>query len=207
MKNYRRSTTVAIVAAALVLGGCASSEPAQPAAAPAPPPAPAAAEEQSVQTWVGPVPGTPANIAIQTFADGRAQAYVCDGGNLVSLLFEGKQAADGSLRLAGPNGALVEANPDGRGWFEGTVVVVDRPISFVTEPARPPGGYYKAGENDLGLRWVVLNDGKQSGIGFVNGAPGSAPILNPSAGTVIFNGKTLPTERVSRKWTDPEPAP
>lgn len=121
--RYPRTPAAVVVAAALALAGCAG--PAQPAAgsaqapvattqpttASAAPSATSAAGEESKQTWVGPVPGTQANIAIQTFEDGRAQAYVCDGGGLVSVLFKGRQAANGGLSLVGPDGETVVATP------------------------------------------------------------------------------------------------
>lgn len=80
------------------------------------------------------------------------------------------------------------------------MVVIDRPFSFVTEPAVPPGGYYKADGNNVGLRWVVLNNGMQSGASVgLDGQIRPAP-KKPSTGSVEFQGQTLQTVRVTTLW-------
>ena len=125
-------------------------------------------EASPATSFAAAVPETDALFALVVNQDDRrVLAYLCDGKNVATWL-KGQATQDGTVTLAGDDGALVNGRIDGK-ELTGTVTLPGetsaRPL--VASAVNRPAGLYRArgevrGEAAVG-GWVVLPDGRQTG--------------------------------------------
>ncbi|MEU2777942.1 hypothetical protein ABZ646_34915 [Streptomyces sp. NPDC007162] len=107
--------------------------------------------------------------------DGRAVAHFCDGYSKESWL-KARVRSDGTMRLTGGRYAFTALDAvEDSGLYRATATV---------RGARVDGG------------WIVLADGCQVGIVDREGAPSSAPRIDPATGAVTVDGQRLTAEPV-----------
>lgn len=172
------------------------------AASPAPASSPAASESPAQEvaedpepvTYVGNVDGGGASVAI--IVDGEeATAYVCDGYAVEAWLTG--TARNGELVLSAENGELLGSYNDESATGEITAAGLDR--TFTVGQVDPPDGLYQFADTVVGGAevegtWIVLPDGTQVGLAYVDGeisgtleADDPAPSIDLETGDVVLN--------------------
>lgn len=194
----------------------APADRASPSPAPAgtkTPPSPSTPAPQSASpTKLPAAPATPAQNADYagrtddgssavsvSLRDGRAIAYFCDGRDKESWL-KGDVEADGSLRLTGDGGSVLNGTLKG-GSIRGTVDIEGGHYAFTANKAVKPSGLYRATATVRNAKidggWIVLSTGDQVGILKRDGEPSPAPRIDPETGAVTIDGRRLTARPVT----------
>ena len=132
--------------------------------------------------------------------DGRAIAYFCDGHDKESWL-RGGVRDEGSMKLTGSHGAVLNGTVLGNQRVRGTVDVGDGRYAFTAVRAVKPSGLWRATATVRGARvdggWIVLGDGRQVGLLDRDGKPSAAPRIDPATGAVTVDGQQLTARSVT----------
>ncbi|MBD0838122.1 hypothetical protein [Streptomyces sp. TRM68416] len=157
-----------------------------PSASPSPTPVPDG-------RYAGRTDDDSAAIAL-TLRDGGAVAYFCDGRTRESWL-KGDVEDDGSMRLTGKDGSVLNGTLKEDNRISGTVDVGDGQHGFTADRAKKPSGPYRATATVDGTQvdggWIVLQGGRQVGIVTRDGTPSPAPSIDPETGAVTVDGQQL----------------
>lgn len=173
-------------------------------ASPTPPPSSAPAPTASKTPvpnadFAGRTDDDSASVAVSV-RDGRAVAYFCDGRYKEAWL-RGDVKDDGTMRLTGRNGAELDGTLQQGKRIRGTVVDEGRHYAFTAARAVKPSGLWRATAKVRGARidggWIVLPNGRQTGIVDRDGKPTSAPRIDPATGAVTVDGQQLTARPVT----------
>ncbi|MFV8183130.1 hypothetical protein [Streptomyces sp. AF1B] len=129
-----------------------------------------------------------------TVRDRKAIAYFCDGHAKESWL-KGDVRDDGSMRLTGKNGDVLNGTLKDGMRIRGTADVGGGHYGFTANRAKKPGALWRATATARGAKldggWIVLPGGKQVGILTRDGTPGAAPPIDPTTGAVTVDEQHL----------------
>lgn len=129
-----------------------------------------------------------------TLRDGRAIAYFCDGRVKESWL-KGDVKDDGTMKLTGRDGSVLNGTLEDGRRVRGTVDVGGGHYAFTADRAEKPSGLYRATATVRGAKvdggWIVLPDGRQVGVVTRGGRPSAAPEIDPVSGAVTVDGRRL----------------
>lgn len=129
-----------------------------------------------------------------TLRDGRAIAYFCDGRAKESWL-KGQVEDDGTMRLTGKGGSVLNGALEADERIRGTVDIDGGHYAFTADRTRKPSGLYRATATVRGAEvdggWIVLPDGRQVGVLTRDGEPSRAPRIVPETGAVTVDGQRL----------------
>lgn len=132
--------------------------------------------------------------------DGRAIAYFCDGHDKESWL-KGDVKDDGTMKLTGKNGAVLNGTLKDNKRIRGTVDIAGGHYPFTADKAIKPSGLYRATATVRGAKidggWIVLPGGRQVGILDRDGEPEAAPRIDPDSGAVTVDGQQLTARPVT----------
>ncbi|WP_329278851.1 hypothetical protein [Streptomyces sp. NBC_01451] len=167
------------------------SRPATPSASPTKAPAPNA-------DYAGRTDDDSSAVSV-SLRDGRAIAYFCDGRDKESWL-KGDVEADGSMKLTGDGGSVLNGTLKGRS-IRGTVDIEGGHYAFTADKAVKPSGLYRATATVRNAKvdggWIVLSTGEQVGILKRDGKPSPAPRIDPETGAVTIDGQRLTARPVT----------
>lgn len=140
-----------------------------------------------------------ASVAV-TVRDGKAVAYFCDGRYKEAWL-RGPVDNNGSMRLTAPNGAVLDGKIEQGKKIRGTVKDEGRKYAFGANKAVKPSGLWRATAKVRGAKidggWIVLPNGRQTGIVTRDGKAASAPRIDPETGAVTVDGQQLTAQPVT----------
>ncbi|MFJ5308835.1 hypothetical protein [Streptomyces sp. NPDC088350] len=140
-----------------------------------------------------------ASVAVSV-RDGKAVAYFCDGRYKEAWL-RGPVKDDGSMRLTAPNGAVLDGRIEQGKKIHGTVKDEGRSYVFTADKAVKPSGLWRATAKVRGAKidggWIVLPNGRQTGIVTRDGKAASAPRIDPETGAVTVDGQQLTAQPVT----------
>ena len=140
-----------------------------------------------------------ASVAV-TVRDGKAVAYFCDGRYKEAWL-RGPVKDDGSMKLTAPNGAVLDGKIEQGKKIRGTVKDEGRKYAFTADKAVKPSGLWRATAKVRGAKidggWIVLPNGRQTGIVTRDGKAASAPRIDPETGAVTVDGQQLTAQPVT----------
>ncbi|MFJ8138402.1 hypothetical protein [Streptomyces sp. NPDC096013] len=163
-----------------------------PSPTPTKPPAPNA-------DYAGRTDDDAASVAVSV-RDGKAVAYFCDGRYKEAWL-RGRVNNNGGMRLTAPNGAVLDGTIDRGRKIRGTVKDEGRRYAFTAAKAVKPSGLWRATAKVRGAKidagWVVLPNGRQTGIVTRDGKAASAPRIDPETGAVTVDGQRLTARPVT----------
>ncbi|SDP60155.1 serine/threonine protein kinase [Streptomyces sp. cf386] len=129
-----------------------------------------------------------------TLRDGRAIAYFCDGRAKESWL-KGDVKDDGTMRLTGKAGSVLNGTLEEGERIRGTVDIDGGHYAFTADRTKKPSGLYRATTTVRGAEidggWIVLPDGRQVGVLTRDGKPSPAPRIDPETGAVTVDGQQL----------------
>ncbi|MGW6910877.1 hypothetical protein [Streptomyces sp. NPDC054940] len=129
-----------------------------------------------------------------TLRDGRAIAYFCDGRAKESWL-KGDVKDDGTMRLTGKDGSVLNGTLREGKQIRGTVDIDGGHYAFTADRTKKPSGLYRATTTVRGAEidggWIVLPDGRQVGVLSRDGKPSPAPRIDPETGVVTVDGQQL----------------
>ncbi|GAA4045422.1 hypothetical protein [Streptomyces shaanxiensis] len=129
-----------------------------------------------------------------TLRDGRAIAYFCDGRAKESWL-KGDVNDDGTMRLTGKDGSVLNGTLKEGKRIRGTVDIDGGHYAFTADRTKKPSGLYRATATVRGAEvdggWIVLPDGRQVGVLTRDGRPSPAPRIDPETGAVTVDGQQL----------------
>jgi hypothetical protein len=135
-----------------------------------------------------------------TLRDGRAIAYFCDGRAKESWL-KGDVKDDGTMKLTGEDGSVLNGTLKEGKRVRGTVDVGGGHHAFTADRAKKPSGPYRATATVRGAKvdggWIVLPGGRQVGIVTRDGQPSAAPEIAPGTGAVTVDGQQLTARPVT----------
>ncbi|MCX2185772.1 hypothetical protein KV205_35510 [Streptomyces sp. SKN60] len=158
-------------------------------------PAPAASSSAPLSPpvdYAGRVTGGKIALAISV-QGGKAVGYLCDGKTVEAWMY-GTAGADGTLELAGKNGAALNGKR-ANGHAVGTVVAAGRTWAFDLAKTDKPGAIYRATGTTAGKQlragWVILPDGTQTGLVSLGNTHSPAPQLDTATGQVEIGGFRL----------------
>ncbi|MBK3580242.1 hypothetical protein JHN63_41930, partial [Streptomyces sp. MBT65] len=127
-----------------------------------------------------------ASVAV-SIRDGKAVAYFCDGRYKEAWL-RGPVEDDGTMKLTAPNGAVLDGKLQQGKKILGTVKDEGRKYAFTADKAVKPSGLWRATAKVRGAKidggWIVLPNGRQTGIVTRDGKATSAPRIDPETGAV-----------------------
>lgn len=176
-----------------------SPAPTKTKASPSPTPSPSPTRATAPNAdYAGRTDDDSAAVSV-SLRDGRAIAYFCDGRDKESWL-KGDVEADGSMKLTGKGGSVLNGTLKGRS-IRGTVDIEGGHYAFTADKAVKPSGLYRAtatvrnAEIDGG--WIVLSTGDQVGILNRDGKPSPAPRIDPETGAVTIDGEQLTARPVT----------
>jgi hypothetical protein len=116
-------------------------------------------------SFVGRVDDSEAFVAVVTFGDGRALAYVCDS-ETIAEWFRG-EVQRGQLDLASTAGARLQGMLGPDGWRGSFTAASGAAQTFAAEPASGDAGLYRAeatlAEANYVGGWILLPGGEQRG--------------------------------------------
>lgn len=130
--------------------------------------------------------------------DGEATAYVCDGAELEMWLHG--TAEGGELELTGPGGTRLAGSYDSE-EAAGGIATSDGDWEFgLSRLGEAEAGLYRAeeslAEGELVVGWIVEDDGGQTGVASLDGAPLPAPPLDVETREAVFQGVELEADRI-----------
>ncbi len=140
-----------------------------------------------------------ASVAVSV-RDGKAVAYFCDGRYKEAWL-RGPVNDDGSMKLTAPNGAVLDGRIEQGRKIHGTVKDEGRKYAFTADKAVKPSGLWRATAKVRGAKidggWIVLPNGRQTGIVTRDGKATAAPRIDPETGAVTVDGQQLTAQPVT----------
>jgi serine/threonine-protein kinase len=140
-----------------------------------------------------------ASVAV-SIRDGKAVAYFCDGRYKEAWL-RGPVEDDGTMKLTAPNGAVLDGRLQQGTKIRGTVKDEGRKYAFTADKAVKPSGLWRATAKVRGAKidggWIVLPNGRQTGIVTREGKATSAPRIDPETGAVTVDGQQLTAQPVT----------
>nr|WSY55987.1 hypothetical protein OG999_41520 [Streptomyces sp. NBC_00886] len=140
-----------------------------------------------------------ASVAVSV-RDGKAVAYFCDGRYKEAWL-RGPVKDDGSMKLTAENGAVLDGRIQQGKKIRGTVKDEGRQYAFTADKAVKPSGLWRATAKVRGAEidggWIVLPNGRQTGIVTRDGKLTSAPRIDPETGAVTVDGQQLTAQPVT----------
>ena len=140
-----------------------------------------------------------ASVAVSV-RDGKAVAYFCDGRYKEAWL-RGPVADDGTMKLTAPNGAVLDGKLQQGKKIRGTVKDEGRTYAFTADKAVKPSGLWRATAKVRGAKidggWIVLPNGRQTGIVTRDGKVSAAPRIDPETGAVTVDGQQLTAQPVT----------
>ncbi|MFJ9246284.1 hypothetical protein [Streptomyces sp. NPDC101776] len=140
-----------------------------------------------------------ASVAV-SIRDGKAVAYFCDGRYKEAWL-RGPVEDDGTMKLTAPNGAVLDGKLQQGKKILGTVKDEGRKYAFTADKAVKPSGLWRATAKVRGAKidggWIVLPNGRQTGIVTRDGKAAAAPRIDPETGTVTVDGQQLTAQPVT----------
>ncbi|MDV9174258.1 hypothetical protein R6V09_29630 [Streptomyces sp. W16] len=167
-----------------------------PTVTPSPTPSKSAVPNAS---YAGRTDDDTASVAV-TIRDGKAVAYFCDGRYKEAWL-RGPVADDGTMKLTAPNGAVLDGKLQQGKKILGTVKDEGRKYAFTADKAVKPSGLWRATAKVRGAKidggWIVLPNGRQTGIVTRDGKAASAPRIDPETGAVTVDGQQLTAQPVT----------
>ncbi|WP_037890105.1 hypothetical protein [Streptomyces viridochromogenes] len=170
----------------------ATAAPAPTQATSAPSPSPSKTPVPDAR-YTGRTDDDTAAVAL-TLRDGRALAYFCDGRAEESWL-KGPVDDDGTLRLTGEDGSVLNGALKDGGRIRGTVDIGGGRHAFTADKAEKPAGLYRATatvrDASVDGGWIVLPGGRQVGVLTRDGEPAPAPRIAPETGAVTVDGQQL----------------
>ncbi|MBW8740196.1 MAG: hypothetical protein JF621_24855, partial [Streptomyces turgidiscabies] len=112
----------------------------------------------------------------------------------------GDVGADGSMKLTGGGGSVLNGTLKGRS-IRGTVDLGGGHYAFTADKAVKPSGLYRATATvrkaTIDGGWIVLSTGEQVGILTRDGKPSPAPRIDPETGAVTIDGRRLTARPVT----------
>ncbi|WP_327405123.1 hypothetical protein OG194_37130 [Streptomyces sp. NBC_01288] len=169
-----------------------------PSATPSPTPSPSKPPVANAN-YAGRTDDDAASVAVSV-RDGKAVAYFCDGRYKEAWL-RGRVNNDGSMKLTAPNGAVLDGRIEQGRKIHGTVKDEGRPYTFTADKAVKPSGLWRATAKVRGAKidggWIVLPNGRQTGIVTRDGKTAAAPRIDPETGTVTVDGRQLTARPVT----------
>ncbi|MFD4510496.1 hypothetical protein [Streptomyces sp. NPDC058457] len=177
-----------------------SPAPTKTTVSPIPLPSPSASASASASaskiadaSYAGRTADDSSSVAVSV-RDGRAIAYFCDGHSKESWL-KGRVNADGSMKLTGSHGAVLNGTLQDNRRIRGAVDLDGGHYAFTAQRAVKGSGLYRATATVRGAKvdggWIVLADGRQVGIVDRDGKPSAAPRIDPETGAVTVDGQQL----------------
>ncbi|MBK6011141.1 hypothetical protein [Streptomyces sp. MBT53] len=167
-----------------------------PTVTPSPTPSKSAVPNAS---YAGRTDDDTASVAV-TIRDGKAVAYFCDGRYKEAWL-RGPVADDGTMKLTAPNGAVLDGKLQQGTKIRGTVKDEGRNYAFTADKAVKPSGLWRATAKVRGAKidggWIVLPNGRQTGIVTRDGKVSAAPRIDPETGAVTVDGQQLTAQPVT----------
>lgn len=140
-----------------------------------------------------------ASVAV-SIRDGKAVAYFCDGRYKEAWL-RGPVQDDGTMKLTAPNGAVLDGKLQQGKKILGTVKDEGRNYAFTADKAVKPSGLWRATAKVRGAKidggWIVLPNGRQTGIVTRDGKAAAAPRIDPETGAVTVDGQQLTAQPVT----------
>lgn len=140
-----------------------------------------------------------ASVAVSV-RDGKAVAYFCDGRYKEAWL-RGPVKDDGTMKLTAPNGAVLDGKYQQGKKIRGTVKDEGRQYAFTADKAVKPSGLWRATAKVRGAKidggWIVLPNGRQTGIVTRDGKAASAPRIDPETGAVTVDGQQITAQPVT----------
>jgi len=174
----------------------------RPSATPTPTPTPSATPSKTPvanANYAGRTDDDAASVAVSV-RDGKAVAYFCDGRYKEAWL-RGPVDDDGTMKLTAPNGAVLDGKIQQGKKISGTVKDEGRPYRFTADKAVKPSGLWRATAKVRGAKidggWIVLPNGRQTGIVTRDGKATSAPRIDPETGAVTIDGQQLTAQPVT----------
>ena len=140
-----------------------------------------------------------ASVAVSV-RDGKAVAYFCDGRYKEAWL-RGPVKDDGTMKLTAPNGAVLDGKYQQGKKIRGTVKDEGRQYAFTADKAVKPSGLWRATAKVRGAKidggWIVLPNGRQTGIVTRDGKAAAAPRIDPETGAVTVDGQRITAQPVT----------
>jgi serine/threonine-protein kinase len=140
-----------------------------------------------------------ASVAV-SIRDGKAVAYFCDGRYKEAWL-RGPVKDDGTMKLTAPNGAVLDGKLQQGKKILGTVKDEGLKYAFTADKAVKPSGLWRATAKVRGAKidggWIVLPNGRQTGIVTRDGKATAAPRIDPETGAVTVDGQQLTAQPVT----------
>jgi hypothetical protein len=140
-----------------------------------------------------------ASVAVSV-RDGKAVAYFCDGRYKEAWL-RGPVADDGTMKLTAPNGAVLDGKLQQGTKIRGTVRDEGRKYAFTADKAVKPSGLWRATAKVRGAKidggWIVLPNGRQTGIVTRDGKAAAAPRIDPETGAASVDGQQITAQPVT----------
>ncbi|WP_405838583.1 hypothetical protein [Streptomyces sp. NBC_01518] len=169
-----------------------------PSVTPSPTPSPSKPPVANAN-YAGRTDDDAASVAVSV-RDGKAVAYFCDGRYKEAWL-RGRVNNNGSMKLTAPNGAVLDGRIQQGKKITGTVKDEGRPYTFTADKAVKPSGLWRATAKVRGAKidggWIVLPNGRQTGIVTRDGKATSAPRIDPETGAVTVDGQQLTAQPVT----------
>ena len=169
-----------------------------PSVTPSPTPSPSKPPVANAN-YAGRTDDDAASVAVSV-RDGKAVAYFCDGRYKEAWL-RGRVNNNGSMKLTAPNGAVLDGRIEQGKKITGTVKDEGRPYTFTADKAVKPSGLWRATAKVRGAKidggWIVLPNGRQTGIVTRDGKAASAPRIDPETGAVTVDGQQLTAQPVT----------
>lgn len=173
-----------------------SPSPAKSGAAPKPSPSRSPVADAS---YAGRTDDDSSAVAVSVH-DGRAIAYFCDGHSKESWL-KGDVKDDGSMRLTGRNGDVLNGTVKENKRIRGSADIGGGHYAFTAGKAKKPSGLYRATATVRGAKidggWIVLPGGRQVGVVTRDGDASAAPAIDPETGAVTVGGQQLTARPVN----------
>ncbi|WP_406128382.1 hypothetical protein [Streptomyces sp. NBC_00989] len=170
----------------------------RPSATPTPSPTPSKTPVANAN-YAGRTDDDTASVAVSV-RDGKAVAYFCDGRYKEAWL-RGPVDDDGTMKLTAPNGAVLDGKIQQGKKIHGTVKDEGRPYTFTADKAVKPSGLWRATAKVRGAKidggWIVLPNGRQTGIVTRDGKATAAPRIDPETGAVTVDGQQLTAQPVT----------
>ncbi|MFF5304373.1 hypothetical protein ACFY5F_33925 [Streptomyces sp. NPDC013161] len=169
-----------------------------PSVTPSPTPSPSKPPVANAN-YAGRTDDDAASVAVSV-RNGKAVAYFCDGRYKEAWL-RGRVNNNGSMKLTAPNGAVLDGRIQQGKKITGTVKDEGRPYTFTADKAVKPSGLWRATAKVRGAKidggWIVLPNGRQTGIVTRDGKATSAPRIDPETGAVTVDGQQLTAQPVT----------
>ena len=152
-----------------------------------------------IASYTGRISNSDAFVAIVAGKQ-NVVAFVADGAHKTGIRFTGPRLGPG-FDIALPFGARLAGVISAKQTAGALQLGTEPPRTFTATPTTGRAGLYGAvtnlGGSQVGLAWVVLNDGQQRGVQIANGAVSDAPQLDSTSTTISVGGASTPVVRTT----------